>query len=242
MKNERLIRVGLMNLIPDDARTPIKPIIELWEQIESFFSSYRTEARAYDLLKLAEYQVDLDASQVINDLRFTDEFNNTTSDQDYLLNKIKLEDEQKCGLTLNFRLTPLNQAARDCPHTQQRLLEMLLQQIFVAANLCIPGASKLYKITYPDKASALPPSLHCFYFEDCARFAREDGWPEYKTLPFEDAWNWLIACGVHDLDIAKTSVQRAIFSLLELARYEEFNLAEVFYISQALEGLLISRS
>jgi hypothetical protein len=239
MNEARLIRVGLMNLIPDDARTPIKPIIVLWEQIESFFTGYKISARAYDASKSAEYQVDLDASQVINDLRIADEFDNTASDREYLLKKIALQDDQKCGLTLDFKLTAINQAARDCPHTPLRLIEMLLQQIYISANLCLPGSSKLYKITYPDLDTKSPPSLHSIYFEDCIRFAIEGGWPQYKILPFESAWGWLIACGVHDLDIARTPVQRAIFSLLELARYEAFNLAEVLFISQALEGLLV---
>lgn len=241
MQNKQRIQVGMMNLAPDDARTPIKPIIAIWEQIECFFSSHKIAARAYDLSKSAEYLVDLDASHVIKDLRFFDKYSGTTGDTDYLLKKIALEDKQGCGLTLDFYLTPTNQIARDCPHTAHRLVDMLLQQIFVAANLCLPGSCKLYKITYLNKESSLPPSLDCFYFEDCARFAKQDGWPQYKTLEFASVWNWLIARGVHDLDIAKTPVQRAIFSLFELARYDEFNLAEVLFISQALEGLLVKK-
>lgn len=239
MQTGQLIRVGMMNLAPDDARTPIKPIIAIWEEIESFFSDYKIAARAHDISKLAEYVVDLDASQVINDLRMIDEYNGTTADHEYLLEKICAVDERKCGLTLNFRLTPVNQAATDCSHTPRRLVDLLLQQIFVVANLCLPASCKLYKVSYPDEEYSSPSSMYCFYFESCAHFARKDGWPQYKAISFASAWNWLLACGVHDLDIAKTPVQRAIFSLFELARFDAFNLAEVLFISQALEALLV---
>lgn len=239
MPTEHLIQVGMMNLAPDDARTPIEPIIAIWEQVDNFFSSYKITARAHEISKVAEYFVDLDASEVIEDLRLIHEYNTTSGDRSGLFDKIY--PDLKCGKTLTFRLRPVNQPALDCRHTPRRLVSLLLQEIFVVANLCLPASCKFYKITYPDSGSSSPPSMYCFYFEDCARFSRDDGWPKYRDIPFANAWNWIMACGIHDLDIAETPVQRAIFSLLEMARYDQFNIAEVLLISQALDGLLVEK-
>ncbi|WP_421249228.1 hypothetical protein [Aeromonas sp. 603359] len=239
MVPEHLIRIGKVNVFPDDARTPIEPIITLWEQINDFFSNYKIAARAYDISKVAEYIVDVDASQVIKDLRLLHEYNTTSGDREDLF--YKLYSHLKCGTTLVFRLRPVNEPATNCRHTPRRLVDLLLQEIFIAANLCLPASCKLYKITDLDREDSPPPSMHCFYFEDCARFGRDEGWPKYRQIPFRDAWQWLIDCGIHDLDIAATPVQRALFSLLEMARYEDFNIAEVLLISQALDGLLVKK-
>ena len=239
MPTEYLIQVGTVNVAPDDARTPIEPIIAIWEQIDYFFSNYKVGARAHDISKVAEYFVDLDASQVIENLRLIHEFNTTSDDRTALLERIY--PDLKCGITLTFRLRPANQPAIDCRHTPQRLVDLLLQEIFIVANLCLPASCKFYKVTYLDNDSLPPPSMYCFYFEDCARFGRDDGWPKYRKIPFANAWNWLMACGIHDLDIAVTPVQRAVFSLFEMARYENFNIAEVLLVSQALDGLLVEK-
>lgn len=237
MAPEHLIRIGTMNFAPDDARTPIKPIIALWEQIDNFFSNYKIAARAHDLSKVADYLVDVDASKAIENLRLIHEYNTTSGDRADLFERIYPNLE--CGITLVFRFRPVNQTAIDCPHTPRRLVDLLLQEIFVAANLCLPASCKFYKVTDLDRTGLPPPSMYCFYFEDCARFGRDDGWPKFREIQFADAWNWLMACGIHDLDIAATPVQRALFSLLEMARYENFNIAEVLLISQALDGLLV---
>ena len=237
MAPEHLIRIGPMNFAPDDARTPIKPIIALWEQIDNFFSNYKIAARAHDISQVADYILDVDASKIIENLRFIHEYNTTSGDRADLFKKIYPNLE--CGTTLVFRIRPVNRTAIDCPHTPRRLVDLLLQEIFVTANLCLPASCKFYNVTNLDRTGLSSPSMYCFYFEDCARFGRDDGWPKFREIQFADAWNWLMACGIHDLDIAATPVQRALFSLLEMARYENFTIIEVLLISQALDGLLV---
>lgn len=239
MAPEHLIRIGTINVLPEDARTPIEPIITLWEQINDFFSSYKIAARTHDISKVAEYIVDVDASQVIKDLRLDHDYSTASGDRTDLSDKFF--SNLKCGKELVFRLRPVNKPATDCPHTPRRLVDLLLQEIFIAANLCLPASCKFYKITNLDPEGSPPPSMYCYYFEDCARFGRDEGWPKYRQIPFRDAWQWLIDCGVHDLDIAVTPVQRALFSLLEMARYDDFNITEVLLISQALDGLLVKK-
>ncbi|MGY6037176.1 hypothetical protein [Aeromonas sp. AE23HZ002T15] len=239
MAPELLIRVGPVNISPEDARTPIEPIIALWEQINEFFSSYKIAVRTHDISKVAEYLVDMDASQVIKDLRLLHEFETTSGDRAEQFEKFY--SNLKRGITLVFRLRPINKPAIDCPYTPRRLVDLLLQEIFIAANLCLPASCKFYKVTDLDREDSPPPSLYCFYFEDCARFGRDEKWPKYSQIPFKNAWLWLMGCGVHDLDIAATPVQRALFSLLEMTRYEDFNIAEVLLISQALDGLLVKK-
>lgn len=239
MAPELLIRVGPVIISPEDPRTPIEPIIALWEQINEFFSSYKIAVRTHDISKVAEYLVDMDASQVIKDLRLHHELETTSGDRAEQLEKVY--SNLKRGITLVFRLRPINKPAVDCPHTPRRLVDLLLQEIFIAANLCLPASCKFYKITDLDREDSPPPSLYCFYFEDCARFGRDEKWPKYSQIPFENAWLWLMGCGIHDLDIAATPVQRALFSLLEMARCDDFNITEVLLISQALDGLLVKK-
>jgi len=239
MWEEKLIKVGMFHFCPTDARTPVAPIIQLWEEIGGFFVNYTMKVRAQDLSLSAEYAVSLDVFQIVEDLKNFDNFGNGAGDINYLLKKIEKKDRVGYAIALDFHLTPLNQIAADCKHTPYRLTNMLLQQIFVAANLCLPGSCSLYNITYPEEKLTKPPSLDCYYLEDCGRFARQEGWPRYKDISFSKVWNWLLASGIHDLDIAVTPVQRAIFCLLEMSIYDHFNLAEILFVAQALEGLLV---
>ena len=193
MPSHHLITVGIGHLVPTDARTPVEPIISVWQEIESVFANYRVEARAYDQSKTAEYLVTLDASEVLQDLRFFAEYDGSETQLEYLHAKASSLEEKRPHVTLKFELTPTNQAALDCPHTPYRLVSLLLQEIFAVANLCYPGACNFFRTTYPEKADVSPPAMYFFYFEDCARFARDGGWPTYQTLSFATAWRWLLA-------------------------------------------------
>ena len=126
---------------------------------------------------------------VIEDIRRIHEYDTTSGDRSDLFDRIF--PDLKCGKTLTFRLRP----TLDCCHTPQRLVGLLHQKIFAAASLCLPASCKCHKITYLGSENVPPPTIYGFYFEDFARFTRDDGRPKYRDIPFANAWNWLMACG-----------------------------------------------
>jgi hypothetical protein len=119
------------------------------------------------------------------------------------------------------------------------LVQRFVEQLWLALNIAHPASLELEQSVYAEPNDvAVPPALSAGGFLEAFQGAQKDSWPPLRTLPFRSTWDWLHGEMIHDLFVAKTPLQVALFSLLQLARRDPFDPANVLSIAQALEALI----
>lgn len=129
--------------------------------------------------------------------------------------------------------------APDSELTSLPLVQRFVEQLWLALNIAHPASLELEQSVYAEPNDvAVPPALSASGFLEAFQGAQRDGWPPLRTIPFRSTWDWLHGEMIHDVCVANTPLQVALFSLLQLSRRDPFDPANILSISQALEAIV----
>ncbi|HSI21701.1 MAG TPA: hypothetical protein VK959_01650 [Methylophilaceae bacterium] len=129
--------------------------------------------------------------------------------------------------------------------TGNDLLEHFLYELFLLANLATPGCFNLYRsyIRVPkldptkDVFAQTELELSEYLFESAWHEAQQSAWLKVGFQPFENVLEWYRRHNIGFRQVAKTNIERALFSLLHLSRREFFEPEATLWIASALEAV-----
>ena len=235
---QQKIRLGLGNVGANFGGTETIPIIKLWEEVDEYFTHYKLCIHSWgDWSSTEEYEISLDASNLITFLHATIDSENDYAD--YL--KIFSEGRKKrywCHLDIEVEALQNQKKQRS---SLFRCIGLFLQQLYLSMNLCVQGAGNFSWACFPDNPEAdAPLDLYNGHLESAWMGAREWGWPNLINVSFPQVWNWWDSIGFYELDIAKTAPQKAAFVLLEISsKNKNLGPNEILLISQVLESFFV---
>lgn len=140
---------------------------------------------------------------------------------------------------LDFRI---NSEGNETPRGYS-LIGRLLQQLFLAMNLAVPGSCSLFSPIFVNCniEGVVPPHLPGSVFDDAAWMAKRWGWPHVQTLPFETTWAW-VQNTLWNVDSATRPHEKAAFTLLEIAPRDGVDPGSIMLLAQALESLFVDET
>ncbi len=127
------------------------------------------------------------------------------------------------------------------PRDVVSFVELFFHDAFLLLNLAVPGSFGGVIVTLADGwHQASEVALSARVFEYAWATAARNGRPSIEPLPLADVVRWYDALETGTQQIATTSVTRALFVLLHLARVEENESMTILRLGQALEALSAS--
>lgn len=124
------------------------------------------------------------------------------------------------------------------PRDVVSFVELFFHDVFLLLNLAVPGSFGGVIVTLADGwHQASEVALSARVFEYAWATAARNGRPAIEPLPLADVVRWYDALEIGTQQIATTSVTRALFVLLHLARVEENESMTILRLGQALEAL-----
>ena len=119
------------------------------------------------------------------------------------------------------------------------LPERFFDQFWLAMNLAFPGSLDLSDAFCEDDAdNEYLPKLRALRRDGFAPTGLRNEWPPVSRLPFDVTWEWLHADMIYDLEVADTPSQIGLVTLLQIARRDWLDPANILSISAGLEALL----
>ncbi|MCI5222614.1 MAG: hypothetical protein D3924_08080 [Candidatus Electrothrix sp. AR4] len=223
-------------IICSDPDLTLKP----WEDVQAFFDKNLPKFIFGDCKGDLRVRVGIDASDIIQFLRISSKLeidgNPQAIDKRFSLNR-------KSGKKLfssSLSIFLFSTSDRRVLHYSSEIINMFLQQFFVAVNIAMPGALNLWYdgVSVESEKEVLP-----VYFSDLFNSARyqadERKWPPLKQLPFGVVWSWLHDKYWYRLNVANEPWQKASFAILRLAVRNACQEDQVLVIARALEALFV---
>lgn len=146
-----------------------------------------------------------------------------------------------CSAYITFE----SKRANCSPSAGKDFLQQLLYEIYLVANLSVPGSFNLFKSyirakgaeTDKDPFSQTELKLSEFLFENSWHCSQERPFIQVGFLPFEDVFTWYKRLNVGLKQVAKETAEKALFTLLHLGRTSFLEPEATLWIARALEAL-----
>jgi hypothetical protein len=211
---------------PRMSEAELGELTALWREVDTYFAS-RSDQPMFNLGDPESwFAVSVDVSGVIEQLERWDD--------------PSFERRQDCpwGAVLDVEFS--RPEGDDRFGGDSLTVEQFVQQFWLAMNLAAPGWFDLEDAwDDDDPQNEALPKLRAFGRDSFAGAALlHPGWPPLARLPFSVTWDWLHADMFYDLRVAKNPSQIALVTLLQIARRDWLDPANVLSIAQALEALL----
>lgn len=116
----------------------------------------------------------------------------------------------------------------------EHLAESYLYCTFLGMNLAAPGSMKFGGVARDTGITLKPLDSYPLVSAWSSCVAR--GWPEIRVQPLSHVVAWLRTVGIASVQVARTSLHRALFSLLNLCETENCP-SQVLWASMLLESL-----
>lgn len=137
---------------------------------------------------------------------------------------------------LRLRIDAVQLASPNPAKALERAAGVVLQQLYLALNLSLPGAGHLLACHSPHQTSFYNlPGFNASLLESAWQLSQDWQWPVLQQLDFAQVWQWLDQQGLSRIDIATTPLQKACFCLLELAEAKSSWVQNVLPIGHLLE-------
>jgi hypothetical protein len=212
--------------------TKYDPIINAWKQAAQVLTH-----RQFSTTSLGDWEVSLDTSQVVEVLEAAKALE---EDKDSTLFNAYTKRWFETGELVHLRLTLSGK--KSAFNDEQQLLATataLLQEIFIALNMCAEGAVHLNGARCSELTNFRNLGYYGDTFESAWSQARKWGWPLLQSLNFEDTWEWLEQCEFRSCSVAHNPVHKTLVILLDIAAQPNSSEPlETILLTQALEGLL----
>lgn len=226
------VRLQLGNTTPSDGRTDAKEFAAAWAELQALGSPEADAPLIISRGADAAYVITIDASDTID-----------------LLDSVSLGDSEghskrrpdsghhPFGSWVDLGVAEVS--GRETARPPMQLLGRVLQQLYLAMNLAMPGSFNLLGSTYGDLSDDgyPPPNLSSDILEGAFNQARQRGWPALSRIPVFDTWKWLQNAMSYDVDIAREPSDKALFTLLRVCEPRPVDVDYVLYIAQAFEAL-----
>jgi hypothetical protein len=119
----------------------------------------------------------------------------------------------------------------------QAYLRRYLLDLFIFCNLAAPGIINFFNAKLERDDDYRPMKLSSFTFE-CALenvFTRQVPFVDYVSI--KTSFDWYRSLGIETKIVASNSIEKAIFSLLHIARMSDYDISTVTWIFHALEAI-----
>jgi len=123
-------------------------------------------------------------------------------------------------------------------------LEVFLHDVFLAMNLSSPGSCDFRLSSLSESGHKLNGTLglNSYWFEDAWVSSLDRGWPLIRHLPLRQVVTWQQSLHIGACQLARSPIERAIFSVLNLCRREPLDLDCLVWLAHALEALYDTRA
>lgn len=201
------------------------PLIETWVEAQNVFVNYRLESASSEG---TNYKITLDTSGVIQHLRYVRSVDESTLLEDW-------ENRPKC--ILNITIDSLDNSKIEQPPFS--LIELFMQNFFLAMNISVPDGCNLYGSSYLgfENSRFIPPKLSSSALAAAWLEKKSWGWPQIERIPLESTWRWLAKIGLPKIYLADTPSQKIAFALLDICSREMISPEWPVLITQVLENL-----
>ena len=131
------------------------------------------------------------------------------------------------------------------PSDGSDLLQQLLYEIYVVANLSVPGCFNLYRSYIRAKGVNLDKDpfaqtemgISEYFFEIAWHDSQEISMLKLEFLPFADVLNWYRGLQIGFKQVAKETAEKAVFTLLHLGRTSFLEPEATLWLARALEAM-----
>lgn len=130
-------------------------------------------------------------------------------------------------------------------HAGIDVVKHLLYEIYLVANLATPGSFNMYKSHI--RAQGIEPGtdplaeedleLSEFLFETSWHYAQDNLWTKIEFIPFNRVHAWHEQLGIGYRQVARTSVEKALFCMLHLGKSSSLEPEATFWLAAALEAI-----
>ena len=148
------------------------------------------------------------------------------------------EDEALVASVVALEVQVSDEREKGDPRDIVSFVELFFHDVFLLLNLAVPGSFGGVIVTLADGwHQASEVTLSARLFEYAWATATRNARPSIEPLPLADVVRWYDALETGTQQLATTSVTKALFILLHLARAEENESMSILRLGQALEAL-----
>ena len=240
MTSSATITLYIGNVIPQGNEKETRSIVELWQQLDTFFDQRKFVSVAGIRSNARPYLVSLDASSVLEVMEGARDQSQTFTGH----RKAHIEDPGKViGADLVVTVSREDQDMAEVESYQ--VAANFVQQLVLAANIVLPGSIQILDARFTGAGA------HRFEAQNfdskilfgAQKAARENSWPQLQQHSLETVWNWLEDCEVSHTHTAIKDVNKVLFTMLKVAEQRhEYSARTVLLIMYQLETLLDCRN
>lgn len=236
------VTIGLQigNAVPHGNESDTGTVIALWRTIDRFFE--QTAFTAQDRVggRSGDYRISLDASQLMKTLEAA-----STQSGSFSAHQKAFAADPGMSIDGGLEITVHEDSDRLDDEEAYHVAAVFLQQLVLAANLCVPGSIQLLGTRFTGEAA------HRFEAQQfdsrilygALKTARYDEWPPISTsLAFSEIWAWLDQCETSHTGTAIKDINKVLFTMLKVAEQRhEYSARTVLLVLYQLEMLLDCR-
>jgi len=226
------VKINIGDVIPNAGKNEADWIVSAWEGANKFLSEVAFRVESPCDPALSEYQVSLDASDLIKTLKNAQQHSGGFAA--FLKESRTVNGNTSAALIVTVK----TEASSIESYTLYHCVGVFLQQLMLAMNIALPGSCQILDATYEgkDSTSFEPPEFESMVFTNGWLSAFNADWPILKPLKFADVWAWLTERKTSETDTAISMVNKVMFCLLELAQHTQVNkLTNALLVSHMLE-------
>ncbi len=235
MANSETIKLIIDDVIPNAGDNETQWIVSAWQGLHKSLQKVPFQVEDPYRAELDEFTISVDASPVVDLLKSAAESSGGFAS--YL--QLAVEKDLPIGaeITMVFESDIENMEK----YTRYHAAAVLVQQIMLAMNICLPGSCQFLEVYFEgDQAELFDlPELDSTVFTNGWLSAFDADWPVLKPLKFSDVWEWLTAQATSETDTAIRPINKVLFGLLELCQPRSmFEARDALLMTHILEILM----
>jgi len=232
------INLHISNALPHGNQAHSQDILSLWQDVAAFFRERPFRASGDTADNEQDYQVTFDAGAVVD---LMDQALRHSGSFDRYREAMGHEVTPPFGVDVSVTLS-----ARDTITERDGygVATVFLQQLVLAANICVPGAIQLLGTWFNGDGAAHyeAQTYDSHLLHGAHQAAALNEWPKLETLPFSQVWGWLEKTESSSTHTALKDINKALFTFLKVAQQrQEYSARTVMLVAYLLETLLACR-
>lgn len=239
MASSASIQLQIGNAVPSGDENDTRAVIELWHQVDKFFTDLGFEAQNGINGEVKPYDISLNAADVISTLEQAKQQSKSLT-----AHQVAHIDNPANRINASLTITIASEDHKLSEEESYQVATVLIQQLVIAMNLLRPGSIQLLGTRFQGESAHRyeAQNFDSRIFYGALRGSATNNWPELQPHALPVVWSWLESCATSKTEVAIKSINKVLFTLLKVAEQRhEYSARTALLVMYQLEVLLDCR-